>query len=102
MEWISVKDRLPSVGEDILFYHKGGFCGVGQLMPGREGVYEWLWWGEIPRCLLKSNCITHWMPLPEPPKLKRKYSYEPSGIHDNSGYVVYAASMITADTSFMT
>lgn len=47
MEWISVKDRLPGRGKNVLIY---GNC---------------LWKTE--RGMLMSE-ITHWMPLPKPPK----------------------------------
>jgi hypothetical protein len=47
-EWISVEDRLPEEGEHILVcYSDGWIC--DQYTPFDDGV-------------------THWMPLPEPPK----------------------------------
>ena len=47
-EWISVEDRLPEEGEHILVcYIDGWIC--DQHAP-------------------IDNGITHWMPLPEPPK----------------------------------
>lgn len=63
MEWISVKDRLPGFNIDVLAYsqygeiritcidNSGGF----DTYPFSSDVHE----------------VTHWMPLPEPPK-KRK------------------------------
>lgn len=64
-EWISVKDRLPyaEYGEsddvltvdehgivDVLYFDGGCWC-----YPTGEVRYKW-------------SKITHWMPLPEPPK----------------------------------
>ena len=67
--WISVKERLPESGQECLCYYVGG-------------VYKQLSWlsldtfyecdslsGFYPR--LKDAIygeVTHWMPLPEPPK----------------------------------
>lgn len=79
MEWISVKERLPEDDERITMhdfkYMKGTkvlvFNGVAKV-DNRINVYNdlnffglkntsgWVW----------ENCeeVTHWMPLPEPPK----------------------------------
>ncbi len=66
-KWISVKDRLPEVDVEILF-----FCGT-RIRFGEyvwyglnEGDYRW-------RDAVFGDYlidITHWMPLPEPPKDK--------------------------------
>ncbi|KRI87840.1 DUF551 domain-containing protein [Acinetobacter baumannii] len=60
MEWISCEDRYPSPDEWVL-----GFINDGQGTTGHEIVY----------CHNKKFYdskyelpITHWMPLPEPPK----------------------------------
>lgn len=61
-EWISVKDRLPDkngtvigcyIGGDMEFvvYYNGEFLSYDE-----EGYPH------------KAHYITHWMPLPEPPK----------------------------------
>jgi len=58
--WISVKDRLPETDCDVLAYR----VGAGSLPS----------WIEIARCFTDRRTrqwvghVTHWMPLPEPPK----------------------------------
>lgn len=85
MEWISVKDRLPENGEDVLVYHAEDFHIT-------VGYFEFAayWFGDIEKyqvggwkscyycggssyvSFLTKNyttkIITHWMPLPVPPK----------------------------------
>ena len=61
-EWISVDDRLPEIGEIVLACGKrhatsGMFQGASIKNPKL-----WNWKGNT----LKQ--VTHWMPLPEPPK----------------------------------
>lgn len=60
MEWISFKDRLPQEDEWIL---------GANIYRVEFGV----WLGEkkrftLPQCNYLCLEITHWMPLPEPPK----------------------------------
>lgn len=66
LEWINAKDRLPEIDKYVLLYdHKLGLVYEGKLLShsfycsGRYGYSKDL--GE------KCN-ITHWMPLPKPPK----------------------------------
>jgi hypothetical protein len=61
-KWISVNDRLPKKGEIVLACGKrhatsGMFQGAS-----RNNPKWWHWKGNT----LKE--VTHWMPLPEPPK----------------------------------
>lgn len=68
MEWINVKDRLPDDMENVLVFTEG-CIDVGHLTKGRFGLARWETdsldeWGD--REILKD--VTHWMPLPEPPK----------------------------------
>ena len=61
--WISVKDRLPEEGENVLTYGARPFYDVfyiNRLINKESG--EWLYDG-----------VTHWMPLPEPPKDDAEY-----------------------------
>ena len=59
-KWISAKERLPEEGEDVLAY-------LG------EGIFEICWtlkdgcW-ETRDSYLDMDAVTHWMPIPEPPK----------------------------------
>lgn len=57
MGWISVKDRLPERGKRVLCYLKE--------MAGTEAATQInMGWS----CHSKRTPITHWMPLPQPPK----------------------------------
>ena len=55
--WISVKDRLPEKYEEVLVYS----AKYGVQVDWIADNTDYLWWnyGEL---------VTHWMPLPEPPK----------------------------------
>jgi len=51
--WISVNDRRPDEGEQVLvFFDWGDHTDIN--------IYTWDKW-------FKSNCITHWMKLPKLP-----------------------------------
>ncbi len=59
-KWISVKDRLPEMFTEVLVYtDRYG----GRLEMAHIGVQGWIQNGAI---LIPT--VTHWMPLPEPPK----------------------------------
>jgi len=63
-EWISVTDRLPEDDTHVLVYDtKEGMC------RGYIYLQSWSHWplGSFAGdgCLF---CVTHWQPLPEPPK----------------------------------
>ena len=69
MEWISVKDRLPeNEGRLIVLCEK-------VVMPAHF-YPEYVGGPNFEECDIYSNCadfldldkVTHWMPLPEPPK----------------------------------
>lgn len=63
-KWISVEDRLPSkAGEE--------FLGVNM---NQGGVMSLIYWSKVYKYfkskgdIILSLQITHWMPLPEPPR----------------------------------
>ena len=66
MQWISVKDRLPDDGIDVLCVWEYGYwsgdtprMSVDRIQHHGQGVRNF-----------QSNyihCYTHWMTLPEPP-----------------------------------
>ena len=62
-EWISVKDRLPEPWKQVLIYSRYDFCEVA-LYIGIPGKWRVTWNHDM----LDADSVTHWMPLPEPPK----------------------------------
>lgn len=60
-EWISVEDGLPKDGEEVLIY-----IGNQQLVAEKCKVFGFV--DAMDREALRLDMITHWMPLPEPPK----------------------------------
>ena len=57
-EWISVKDRLPEKMQKVLTVSDTGYIHVDYV--DKFGV----WIGD----LVRFCKVTHWMPLPQPPK----------------------------------
>ena len=65
-KWINVNDKLPNKNEDVLVYH-GEFIGnlidVYTYIGNNEWEDDYGYWART-----NDEGITHWMPLPEPPK----------------------------------
>ena len=59
-DWIPVTERMPDDGETVLTY-KNGIIEVQMYEKMRNGWLSgnWFW---------SMATVTHWMPLPEPPK----------------------------------
>ena len=61
-DWISVKDRLPKAKETVIGY-EAAFDSIGLVYrePDSETFID---------CdgFYSLDTVTHWMPLPEPPK----------------------------------
>ena len=65
-EWISVKDRLPESQADVLvvaFWHERW-----QTMMGWHSDMGKKWRVITPHGEREPGGVTHWMPLPDPPK----------------------------------
>jgi len=56
--WISVEDRLPEEGEWVLIF------GPGYHVPLEGFLISGAWIDDQ----FERRTVTHWMPLPEPPK----------------------------------
>lgn len=59
-KWISVKERTPKAGEDVIAYLGEGIFEICWMLKG--GVWE------TRDSYLDADAVTHWQSLPEPPK----------------------------------
>lgn len=60
-KWISVKDRLPEKeGEVLVCDTREDFISTWEYLGKGLWLYDDIFWG--------TDDITHWMPLPQPPK----------------------------------
>lgn len=70
--WISVKDRLPDVFDEVLVYDTFSNTSISiawrETTPRKNGIVDWYWNSQMsyPEDLTH---VTHWMPLPEPPEV---------------------------------
>ena len=62
-EWISVDDRLPEPGKQVIIYSRCDFC-ESAFHIGIPGKWRVTWNHEM----LDADSVTHWMPIPQPPK----------------------------------
>lgn len=63
-EWVSVKDRLPDSNNVVLACIDDGQCKI--VRSAYVSSYgEWKW-------LDASQKVTHWMPMPDPPKEEKQ------------------------------
>ena len=62
MDWIAVTDRLPEEAERVLVCWNDSFTYIGWRIDG-------LWFYKDSDGFKDQN-ITHWMPLPSPPKAR--------------------------------
>lgn len=63
-EWISVKDKFPEHDDIVLAHCRGIKTPAVLKFHCNENDYLWMW----PNLIGQVLGISHWMPLPEPPK----------------------------------
>lgn len=80
-EWISVKNAVPPDNREVLVLHHITDCdyppsiSIGWRVVFKNGRIKWKyneWCGTSILCIENEkgfNTLTHWMPLPEAPKL---------------------------------
>tara|TARA_R110002073_G_scaffold334223_2_gene523299 strand:- start:2074 stop:2412 length:339 start_codon:yes stop_codon:yes gene_type:complete len=62
-QWISVEDRLPEFFRYVLIYHPAMRCTLlGSFIKGSHKFRD------VAGNSFYKDDVTHWMPLPEPPK----------------------------------
>ncbi len=61
MEWISVKEKRPEVGERVLGF--SDLSGCQMVYMANFGIWKYTRDSDV-----MFGTITHWMSLPEPPK----------------------------------
>ena len=66
MEWISVEDKMPEPETEVLCINSMGVKVVGWLFYGMKNKDEKQYVCDAE--FVKVVNITHWVPLPEPPK----------------------------------
>ena len=62
-EWISVDDRLPEIGRSVIVYNAPAKCAAEAMYKGEGRFLQFRW-----SARLQEHEVTHWMPLPQPPK----------------------------------
>ena len=69
-EWISVEDRLPAEGDQVMGSDGKGISRLqyGGRHPWGGEIEGWWHWAHISGTPVFSYKITHWQPLLEPPK----------------------------------
>ncbi|PHS02458.1 MAG: hypothetical protein COA78_21290 [Blastopirellula sp.] len=72
-KWVSVNDECPEMDGEFLVCIGGDVttCEHNPWIGQGENSYRWFEWQDVPnygseKCELLG--VTHWMPLPEPPK----------------------------------
>lgn len=63
MEWIKIENQLPELNKKVLIYLSHGTIKVDERYKSLYKNQIGAWRNTYP-----DKNITHWMPLPEPPK----------------------------------
>ena len=62
-QWISVKDRLPGESGYYLYFADNPYKGLQDGIGVSYFMHKAKEWKKV-----YTPCVTHWMPLPEPPE----------------------------------
>ncbi len=65
MKWISVKDKMPERQINVLILTDYGKMATAYCVNRRTKTWGWI---DAMRPQHSYGSVTHWMPLPEPPK----------------------------------
>ena len=70
MNWIRVEEELPLIGEEVLVYTVTGHVTALARRVSFNSNEPFFWTNDYPgrSNLHLAESVTHWMPLPEPPK----------------------------------
>ncbi len=69
MNWISTKDELPEIGSEVNVYTRQGKVTSLCRLIRHEGATTYYWDNHYGGSNVHvQDEITHWKPLPEPPK----------------------------------
>jgi hypothetical protein len=64
MQWISVQERYPKDKQKVLTIDSDGVIDIYYY----DINYPWFFYKPAFNGVLRVGHVTHWMPLPEPPK----------------------------------
>lgn len=74
-QWISVEEKLPPIHEKVLvyFFCKNGACDIGLLPTDIKEIRigslnDTTDWYVYDHGSFNAHYVTHWQPLPEPPR----------------------------------
>ena len=77
MEWISVEDKLPKANGMYIVYAQdsnpadGGIWCENVVVVAEYAFGSW-WWHENSNEYDITDLVTHWMRLPEPPRMEEE------------------------------
>ena len=67
--WISVKDKMPESKKGVIIHLTSGFITVGYLTSNTPHERKWQLFGDKVTLFVEDATeVSHWQPLPEPPK----------------------------------
>jgi hypothetical protein len=72
IEWIDVEDKLPTPGVTVIVTGKGYFTNYSASVQRWERTLDGNWFATEPGAPYHEFKITHWHPMLEPPKKKRR------------------------------